>query len=178
MAQMAISRATPVVMASKPSVHAVGIRPRAPVALGLARVACVRGAAIPQHRVVKCRATGVETEKINAVKVAKPIATLGAVVGLGWATEAHASEQVFGDLAFGLDSGVQALYLSALLALLAAGSFLVVRQVYPSCKVSEIWGTSLRCSGSNYCNNCLTKNRNIRVAENRFRSEFPLEDFS
>lgn len=34
-----------------------------------------------------------------------------------------------GDLALGLDSGVQALYLTALLALLATGTFLVVRQI-------------------------------------------------
>ena len=116
-------------MAPKLLGHAVAIRPRSPVSVGLARVSCVRGAAIPKHRVVQCRAVGTENEGVKSVKVAEPFATLGAVVGLGWASEAQASEQVLGDIALGLDTSVQLLYLSALLALLAAGSFLVVRQV-------------------------------------------------
>lgn len=116
-------------VASKSVGQAVAIRPRTPVSLGLARVSCVRGAAIPKHRVVQCRAVGTVNESAKSVKVAEPLATLGAVVGLGWASEAQASEQVFGDIALGLDTSVQLLYLSALLALLAAGSFLVVRQV-------------------------------------------------
>jgi hypothetical protein len=72
---------------------------------------------------------GSKAEKVRAVKVADPFAALGAVAGLGWAFDASASEQVFGEIALGLDTGVQLLYLGALLTLLAGGSFLVVRQV-------------------------------------------------
>lgn len=46
-------------------------------------------------------------------------------------TGACVRPQVYGELAVGLDQGVQLLYLAALLGLLSTGTFLVVRQVRP-----------------------------------------------
>eukprot|EP00242_Pyramimonas_sp_CCMP2087_P015827 CAMPEP_0198210730 /NCGR_PEP_ID=MMETSP1445-20131203/22095_1 /TAXON_ID=36898 /ORGANISM="Pyramimonas sp., Strain CCMP2087" /LENGTH=265 /DNA_ID=CAMNT_0043884871 /DNA_START=114 /DNA_END=911 /DNA_ORIENTATION=+ len=115
-------------MASMPSRPGVATR-RSPA---LPRASGSRGVAISQGRVVmrvQSSDAGSKSEKVRALKIADPFAALGAVAGLGWAFDASASEQVFGEIALGLDTGVQLLYLGALLTLLAGGSFLVVRQV-------------------------------------------------
>lgn len=109
---------------------------RLPLQAGIARV--VRAKSEQQTRVVCNAEVGAVTPKQRTAAVASATSALsltltqgGEAIGLTEAIgELAAPTEAIGELAaLGLDQGAQLLYLSALLALLATGTFLVVRQI-------------------------------------------------
>lgn len=112
-------RMLPLRPAIAPRARGAAAGARAPVQAGAMRVVRVRAQEGPQH----------PERKLAVASVAGAL-SVASVPGAALATAAEPMEAAYGELAaLGLDLGVQALYLSALLALLATGTFLVVRQI-------------------------------------------------